>query len=103
MKEKVQERKDAARVQMAKMQQLNMGPKEFLKQQKELAKKGKGNKMIQGFVINEGTEVSAAQINQMAKGKSFPEGADQIHDAEDLEREIKDIIKELGVLNDDCK
>ena len=58
MQEKVRERKDAARVQEAKMQKLNMGPKEFLKQQKEMMKKGKGNKMIQGFVINEGIEVS---------------------------------------------
>lgn len=42
-------------------------------------------------------------MNQIAKGNSFPEEAGAVFDTEELDKQIKDIIKDLGVLNEDCK
>ena len=42
-------------------------------------------------------------MNKIAKGKSVPEEAGVVFDTEELDKQIKEIIKDLGVLNDDCK
>ena len=73
-----------AKLEMEKLKKLNAGPAEFLKQQKLDAKKGKMNKNIAGFTIND----QAGQIDPgIMKGKgSVPVEAGMLHDAEGLQK-----------------
>ena len=90
-----------AKLEMEKLKKLNAGPAEFLKQQKLDAKKGKMNKNIAGFTIND----QAGQIDPgIMKGKgSVPVEAGMLHDAEGLQKQLKDIMEELKLLHEDQK
>ena len=78
---------------------MNMGAADFLKQQKRAAAKGKLNKNLQGFQINEQAgDVSTTILK--TKGKVGAE-ADQLFDAESLHDELKTLQKDLKFLHQD--
>ena len=86
---------------MEKLKKLNAGPAEYLKQQKLEARKGKMNKQIAGFIINE----HAGQVDPtIMKGKgSVPVEAGMVFDAEGLQDQMREIMEELKSLHEGQK
>ena len=85
-----QQKKLKAKEEMEKLKKMNAGPAEYLKQQKLEAKKGKMNKNIAGFTIND----QAGQVDPgIMKGKgSVPVEAGMLYDAEGLQDQLKEIM-----------
>lgn len=87
--------------EMEKLKKINQGATEYLKQQKKDLVKGKLNKNIQEFTINDPAAQTAAQT---LKNKSkVPVDVDLLHDAEGLQDEMKKLTEQLRVLVEDSK
>ena len=90
-----------ANAETAKLAKINLGATDFLKWQKNEEKQQKMNKRIQGFAINE--QAGALKPAILKNKNSVPEHAAQVHDAEGLRDQLKDLLKEVKLLNEDSK
>ena len=69
-----------------------------MKWQKAEEKQQKMNKRIQDF-----TQAGSIKPNILKNKNSVPEHAAQVHDAEGLRDQLKDLLKEVKLLNEDSK
>ena len=82
-----------------KLAKINMGATECLKQEAAAKKKGKMNKNIQEFTINEGPALTPGILKNK---NSVPVHAQMVNDAEWLQDEMKALLKDVKLLNEDA-